>query len=158
VATVVIKRLDDAIAAGDPIRAVIRNTAINQDGKTAGITLPNQSAQESLIRSAYQNVGLDPRDTGYVEAHGTGTVAGDTIEIAAIASTFCSNGARDNELYVGSVKTNVGHLESASGLAGLIKAVLVIETGLIPPNINLETPKDGLNFEERKIKVRADNT
>jgi acyl transferase domain-containing protein len=150
----VVKRLDDAMAAGDPIRAIVRNTAINQDGKTAGITLPNQNAQESLIRSAYQSVGLNPKDTGYVEAHGTGTVAGDTIEIAAIASTFCNNGARDNQLFVGSVKTNVGHLESASGLAGLIKTVLVIEKGLIPPNLNLEVPKDGLLLEERKIKVR----
>lgn len=111
-----------------------------------------------MIRSAYQQVGLDPEDTGYVEAHGTGTVAGDTIEIAAIASTFCSNRTKDNELYVGSIKTNLGHLESASGLAALIKAVLVLERGFIPPNINFENPKDGLDLEERKIKVRPENT
>lgn len=149
----VIKRLDDAIAAGDPIRAIIRNTGINQDGKTAGITLPNQTAQEDLIRSTYSAVGLNPKDTGYVEAHGTGTVAGDTIEVAAIANTFTNNGARGNELYVGSVKTNLGHLESASGIAGLIKTVLVLEKGVIPPHLNFEKPKDGLNLEERKIKV-----
>jgi len=146
-----LKRIDDAIAAGDPIRAIIRNTAVNQDGKTAGITLPDQNAQEALISTAYKAAGLNPQDTPYVEAHGTGTVAGDTIEIAALANTFCKD--RKRPLFVGSVKTNLGHLESASGLAGVIKTVLMLERGLIPPHLNFQMPKDGLLLKERNIIV-----
>ncbi len=98
---------------------------------------------------------MDPRDTPYVEAHGTGTVAGDTIEIAAIANTFCRN--RKKPLFVGSVKTNLGHLESASGLAAVIKTVLALENGLIPPHLNFEVPKEGLFLEERNITVSRRN-
>ena len=152
-ATVVLKRLDEALANGDSIRGVIRNTAINQDGKTNGISLPNKQAQKDLVQSIYQSAGLDPVDTGYVEAHGTGTIAGDSAEVESIAEIFCKNGGREDELFVGSVKSNIGHLEAASGIAGLIKAVLVLEKGLIPPNINFEVPKVGLNMEARRIKV-----
>jgi acyl transferase domain-containing protein/NADPH:quinone reductase-like Zn-dependent oxidoreductase/SAM-dependent methyltransferase len=141
------------LANGDSVRGVIRNTAINQDGKTNGISLPNKQAQKDLVRSIYQSAGLDPHDTGYVEAHGTGTVVGDDAEIESIAEIFCENGKRNDELFVGSVKSNIGHLEAASGIAGLIKAVLVLEKGWIPPNINFEVPKDGLNLNARKIKV-----
>lgn len=114
---IVLKRLNDALAAGDPIRAVIRNTASNQDGKTNGITFPNSAAQEDLIRFAYSSANLDPDDTGYVEAHGTGTLAGDKAEIDAIGKVF-GNRNPENPLYIGSVKGNIGHLENASGIAG----------------------------------------
>lgn len=111
-ATIVLKRLDKALEDGDHIRGVIRNSSINQDGKTNGISLPNKQAQKDLVRSIYQSTGLDPRDTGYVEAHGTGTVVGDNAEIESIAELFCENGKREDDVYVGSVKTNIGHLEA----------------------------------------------
>ncbi|SPO04420.1 related to lovastatin nonaketide synthase [Cephalotrichum gorgonifer] len=130
VATLLLKRLDEAIADGDPIRAVIRNTGVNQDGKTNGISYPSQESQQELAESVYAEAGLDPRDTGYVEAHGTGTAAGDKIEMGAIRSVFCRD--RDSELLVGTVKANLGHLESTSGLAAVIKAVLALERGVVP--------------------------
>lgn len=153
VATLVLKRLDDALEAGDNIRVVIRGTGVNQDGKTAGIFLPDQIAQENLSRSIYDAIGLDPLDTAYVEAHGTGTVVGDATEIKSIANTFC-NKNRKTPLYVGSIKPNIGHLESASGIAGLLKGILAIEKGQIPPNVNLKTIKKELDLENRNIKVR----
>ena len=148
---VVLKRLKDAQEAGDSVRAIIRGTGVNQDGKTPGITLPNQEAQQSLIQSVYLGAGLDPKDTGYVEAHGTGTVAGDITEVKSIVNSFCTG--RKTPLYIGSIKSNIGHLESASGIAGLIKAVLVLEKGFIPPNVNLEDVKKDLGLDAQKIKV-----
>lgn len=153
VGCVVLKRLDDAVRDGDVIRSIILNTGSNQDGKTNGISLPNQFAQEDLIKATYAAIGLDTKDTGYVEAHGTGTQAGDKIEIAAIANTFTEGKDRHEQLVVGSVKTNIGHLESASGIAGLIKTVLAMERGVIPPHLNFEKEKEGINLVERKIKV-----
>jgi acyl transferase domain-containing protein len=113
-AMVVLKRLDDAVRDGDNIRGIIRNSGVNHDGTTPGITLPNRDAQQTLINSVYQRAGLDPRDTAYIEAHGTGTAVGDVEEISAIQSIFEKN--RDSQhapLYVGSIKPNIGHLESA---------------------------------------------
>ena len=153
VATVVLKRLDDALKAGDSVRAVIRHTGVNQDGKTSGIALPNQQAQESLVRGMYQELDFDPLDVQYIEAHGTGTVAGDITEMKSISNVFCSGGRRKSPLYVGSVKSNIGHLESTSGLAGLIKTVMILEKGYIPPNINLEDVKSGLEDQIQQIKV-----
>jgi acyl transferase domain-containing protein len=117
-ATLVLKRLDDAILAGDNIRSIIRNTAVNQDGKTIGISLPNEQAQKDLVRDIYNSAGLNPLDCFYVEAHGTGTIVGDKAEIDSIAEVFCDDGKRVNDIYVGSIKSNIGHLEAASGLAG----------------------------------------
>ncbi|KAH7012488.1 uncharacterized protein B0I36DRAFT_299658 [Microdochium trichocladiopsis] len=152
VATVIIKRLSNALEDNDNIHAIIRNTASNQDGKTNGITLPNPDSQESLMRNIYHTAGLDPRDTLYVEAHGTGTVAGDAAEIKSIGNVF-SEHKRERDLFVGSVKTNLGHTEATSGLAGLIKAVLVLQKRQIPPNLNFERPKPGLNLEQRQIAI-----
>lgn len=146
----VLKRLDDALKAGDRVRGIIRNVAIGQDGKTVGITLPSQDAQEKLIRSTYQAVGLDPLGTELVEAHGTGTVVGDHTEIQAIGNVFSN---RTRSLYVGSVKGNIGHLENVSGIAGLIKAILALENASIPPSVNFKQPKSGLDLEKRGIKV-----
>ena len=153
VTTVLLKRLDDALREGDCIRAIIRNTAVNQDGKTNGITLPSQSAQESLQKSIYQSVGLDPGHTCYVEAHGTGTEAGDLAELQGISNVFCKATHRSSTLYVGSIKSNIGHLESSSGLAGLIKTVLVLEKGYIPPNADFRTIKPNLKLKDWKLRV-----
>ncbi|KAI0432409.1 putative polyketide synthase [Xylaria sp. FL1042] len=156
VAALVIKRLSDALAANDPIRAVIRETALNQDGKTDTITTPSGAAQVELMRECYRRAGLDPRGTQYFEAHGTGTQAGDPIEAGAMAAIFSGGEGRDNEahfLRIGSVKTNIGHTEAASGLAAIIKGVLCLEKGLIPPSVNYETPNPKLKLEEWRLKV-----
>ncbi|EHA21280.1 hypothetical protein ASPNIDRAFT_118598 [Aspergillus niger ATCC 1015] len=136
VGAVVIKRLDDAIADGDSVRAVIRSSSSNQDGRTPGILQPSKDAQVRLIRDTYQKAGLDMGVTRYFEAHGTGTPIGDPIEARAIGTAFRSYRSEQAPLYVGSVKSNIGHLEGASGIAGFIKAVLVLEKGFIPPNSN----------------------
>ncbi|KAI0377221.1 putative polyketide synthase [Hypomontagnella monticulosa] len=156
VATVIIKRLSDALAANDPIRAVIRETALNQDGKTDTITTPSGAAQEELMRECYRRAGLDPRGTQYFEAHGTGTQAGDPIEAGAMAKVFGGGEGRDdkeNFLRIGSVKTNIGHTEAASGLAAIVKGVLCLEKGMIPPCVNYETPNPKLKLDEWHLKV-----
>lgn len=151
--SLVLKPLDAAIRDRDNIRAIIRNSGSNQDGKTNGITFPSGEAQADLMRSVYQSAGLDPLDTSYVEAHGTGTAAGDPVEAQAIASVFAERREIDNPLYVGSVKTNIGHLEAASGLAAIVKTVFALEEGVIPPNIHFEIPNKEIPLEEWKIKV-----
>ena len=153
VATIILKRLDDALSSGDNIRTVIRHTGVNQDGKTAGIALPNQQAQESLVRGMYQELDIDPLDVQYIEAHGTGTVAGDATEMKSISRIFCNADRRQSPLYVGSVKSNIGHTECTSGLAGLIKTILILEKGYIPPNVNLEETKSSLKDQIQQIKV-----
>ncbi|KAF7547181.1 hypothetical protein G7Z17_g7924 [Cylindrodendrum hubeiense] len=144
VATLVLKRLDDALEDSDPIRAVIRNTGVNQDGKTNGITYPSEESQEILARAVYLQAGLDPKETAYIEAHGTGTIAGDKIELGAIQKVFCPN--KNSELYVGSVKANMGHLECTSGLAAIIKTALILEKGYIPSVPSLVNLKKSLQF------------
>ncbi|KAL7817789.1 polyketide synthase [Trichoderma gracile] len=150
VATIVMKRLSDALAAGDPIRAVIRSSLLNQDGKTETITTPSLEAQIDLIRQCYARAGLDPRDTQYFEAHGTGTQAGDTIEARAIATVFSYN---QDPLLIGSIKTNIGHTEAASGLASIIKTALALEKGVIPASINFEKPNPKLSLEDWHLKL-----
>ncbi|PFH57373.1 hypothetical protein XA68_15148 [Ophiocordyceps unilateralis] len=130
---ILIKRLDDAIRNQDPIRAVIRSTALNSDGKTAGLPLPSLESHERLIRKAYQMAGLDPSQTRFFECHGTGTVIGDPLEATAVANVF-----REHGTYIGSTKPNFGHSEGASGITSLIKAVLALEKELIPPNMHFK--------------------
>ncbi|TIC96982.1 Compactin diketide synthase mokB [Colletotrichum higginsianum] len=134
----ILKPLDAALRDGDTVRAVVLASAANEDGRTPGISLPNSEAQQALIRTAYENAGVDPAETGYVEAHGTGTQAGDPLEARAILKTIGDLPGRTSELYVGSVKTNIGHLEGAAGVAGIIKAALAVERGLIPQNLWFE--------------------
>lgn len=153
VASLVLKPLEDALRDGDPIRAVIRESVVNQDGRTAGITLPSREAQENLIRLAYAKSGLDPRDTGYVEAHGTGTRAGDPLEAGALSTVLGQGRPTGKPLYIGSVKTNIGHLEGTSGLAGIIKAVLTLERGVILPSLNFEKPNERIPLDELNLKV-----
>ncbi|KFY29675.1 hypothetical protein V494_08556 [Pseudogymnoascus sp. VKM F-4513 (FW-928)] len=137
IATVVLKKLSDALADGDHIECIIRETGINQDGRTQGITVPSSEAQAALIRRTYARAGLDltnPADRPqFFEAHGTGTKVGDPKEAAAIHSTF--GGSSNDPLYVGSIKTVIGHTEGAAGLAGLLKASLSLQAGVIPPNM-----------------------
>lgn len=154
VATIVLKRLDEALQAGDPVRAVIRATGVNQDGRTSGIAFPSQEAQERLVRSVYDASGMSPQDVDYVEAHGTGTIAGDATETKSIANIFTAKGQRESALFMGSVKSNFGHLESSSGIAGLIKTVLALEKRRIPPNVDLRELKHGIDLETWNIKVR----
>ncbi|KAL8902296.1 MAG: hypothetical protein Q9207_004780 [Kuettlingeria erythrocarpa] len=153
IAAVVLKRLPDALSHGDPIHAIIRNTGVNQDGKTNGITMPSQRAQEALYRSVYTSAGIDPTETCYVEAHGTGTVAGDSVELQAVAEVFCKNRDPGKPLYLGSIKSNIGHLESSSGLAGLIKAILVLKKNLVPPNADFQNPRQALSLLSHHISV-----
>lgn len=151
-ACVVLKRLSDALADGDAIRAVIRSCAVNQDGRTQGITAPNPQAQEALVRKTYAMAGLDLARTVYVEAHGSGTSLGDSIESTTLSKIF-KRDLRDGPLLVGSVKTNIGHLENVSGLAALIKAILIIEKGCIPPSLNFEKPAPGSAIDDSKLEV-----
>src|ERR1700757_1192391 len=129
---VLLKRLSQAIADGDPIQGVIIGTAMNQDGHTNGISLPSPEAQTRLVEDACKDAGILPIQIGFVEAHGTGTAVGDPIEAHALAEALCKD--RSAPLPIGSVKTNVGHLETAAGIAGLLKAMLVLEHGKIPPS------------------------
>ena len=155
---VVIKPLAKAIEDGDTIRAVIRATASNQDGRTSGITQPSDGAQEQLIRRAYLDGGLDMERTRYFEAHGTGTPLGDPIEAKAIHSAFKNSRPPGQPLYIGAVKSNIGHLEGASGLAGLIKSILVLENGIIPPNIWFERVNPKIPVEDWGIDFPVQNT
>lgn len=148
----VIKKLSDALRDQDTIRAIIRGTHINQDGKTPSITVPSANAQASLIRDTYRKAGLDLSGTGYFEAHGTGTPQGDFQEMSAIAEAFQHRGP-DNALYVGSVKTNVGHGEGLAGVNGLIKSVLMLERGEIPPLAGFEKLNPRLRLDDWNLKL-----
>nr|ALQ32778.1 putative polyketide synthase [Fusarium babinda] len=153
VATIIIKPLEDALRDNDPIRAVIRETALNQDGKTPTITSPNEEAQAALMRSCYERAGLDPSETAYVEAHGTGTRTGDPIEARAIHEVLGSKRTSNIPLLIGSVKSNIGHTEAASGLAGVIKVVMSLEKGIIPPNYDFQVPNANIPFDKFNMKV-----
>lgn len=139
VGVVVLKLLDRAIADGDPIRAVIHGTAVNQDGRSNGLTAPNPVRQKAVIRAACADAGIAPGELGYVEAHGTGTRVGDPLEIEALGAALSDARPPGTRCIVGAGKTNIGHLEAAAGIAGLIKAALVVESGLIPRNLNFKT-------------------
>ncbi|KAL8724620.1 MAG: hypothetical protein Q9181_006748 [Wetmoreana brouardii] len=152
VAVLLLKPLDTAIRDKDNIRALIRKTGVNQDGKTNGITFPSVKAQAKLIQSVYRAAGFDPADTDYIKAHGTGTAAGDPVEAEALSRAF-TKGRRDEPLIVGSVKTNIGHLEAASGLAGIIKTIYTLERGVIPPSINFEIPNKNIPLDDWSLKV-----
>ena len=148
---VVLKRLSDALLAGDPIHGVVRSSAAGQNGRSNNITSPNTCAQQSLIRSAYKAVGVKPQETVYVEAHGTGTSAGDIAEMEALQQCFCQG--RVKPLLVGSIKANVGHLESTSGLAGLLKVLLVLKRGQIPAMPGFQSLKSKLRSHSTFIEV-----
>jgi acyl transferase domain-containing protein/NADPH:quinone reductase-like Zn-dependent oxidoreductase len=152
VCAVVIKRQSDAVRDGNRIRCVVRATGSNHDGTKKGITVPSSEAQEDMIRRTYQLAGLNPDDTHFFECHGTGTKVGDPNETRAVGNVFATP-TRSQDLIIGSIKSNVGHLEGAAGLAGMIKAVLAIERGLIPPQMHFDTPNPDIKFKEWKLKV-----
>jgi pyochelin synthetase len=146
----IFKRLADAVADGDRVLAVVRGSALNQDGRSAGLTAPNGLAQEAVIRKALANAGLDLDDIDYVEAHGTGTALGDPIEMHALKSVFAG---RDRPLYVGSVKTNIGHTEAAAGVAGLIKAVQMLRHQELPPTLHFHQMNPHIELGAVDIRV-----
>lgn len=154
VGIMVLKRLSKAIEDGDTVRAVIRGTSVNQDGRTPALTQPSTAAQAAAIRKAYDQIGLDLSKTRYFEAHGTGTAVGDPIEVAGIAEAFSTHLSATTPMYVGSVKANIGHLEPCSGIAGMIKAILVLEKGIIPPNAMLKNLNPGISADKLHLKVK----
>ena len=155
---VVLKRLTDAVAAGDNILAVIRGSAVNQDGRSNGLTAPNGLAQESVIRTALSNGSVDPSLVSYVEAHGTGTSLGDPIEVQALGSVLAGSRNAGQRLKIGSLKTNIGHLEAAAGVAGLMKAVLILQHKQIPPHLHFETPNPYIPWDQLPIDVPTELT
>ncbi|WP_256804727.1 type I polyketide synthase, partial [Frankia sp. ACN10a] len=154
---VLLKRLSSALADGDTIHAVIRGGAVNSDGATDGLTLPSADAQERVLRQAARAAGVDTRDIQYVELHGTGTPVGDPIEAAALGRAFGAGRAADAPLHVGSAKTNVGHLEGASGIVGLLKTVLAISRRELPPSLHFATPNPDIAFDELRLRVQTDH-
>jgi len=150
---IVLKRLRDAQADGDRVLALIRGSAVNQDGRTSGFTVPNGLAQRALIREALARAALAPADVDFVEAHGTGTALGDPIELEALAEVLAGGRAGDQPLLVGSVKTNIGHLEAAAGVAGLIKAVLALVHELIPPQLHFRSLNPRVELRGAPVEV-----
>ena len=154
---VLLKPLARAVADGDHIYAVLRGSTVNQDGRTPTLTAPSDVAQTAMLNSLLEQTGIDPEDVGYVEAHGTGTPVGDPIEASAIGRVFGA-GRVDRLVLVGSFKPNLGHLESASGIAGLIKIVLSAHHGVVPPNLNFERPNPNIPFDALGLKVPVEPT
>ncbi|MEL6108482.1 MAG: type I polyketide synthase, partial [Planctomycetota bacterium] len=153
---VLLKRLEDAVRDGDSIYAVIRGSATNQDGRTEGMTVPSEESQTALIKSALSTAGLRAAEISYVEAHGTGTPVGDPIEARAIAAGFGTQ--RNTECHVGSVKTNIGHLEAGAGIASVIKVALALKHRRLPAHLNLQTPNPKIDFRSSRLRVPTETT
>ena len=155
---VVLKRLSDALADNDNILALIRGTAVNQDGFSSGLTVPNKLAQEAVVRAALANAGVKPAQVSYIEAHGTGTSLGDPIEVRALAAVLGEGRTQDSPFFLGSVKTNIGHLEAAAGIAGLIKVVLALQHQEIPPHLHFQIPSPNIAWHELPAVVPTQRT
>ncbi|MEU1630534.1 type I polyketide synthase, partial [Streptomyces sp. NPDC020096] len=153
---IVLKPLSRALADGDPVYCVIRGSAVNHDGAGDGLTVPNPSAQADNLRQAYQRAGVAPGDVQYVELHGTGTKVGDPVEAAALGAVLGAGRTPGSPLVVGSVKTNIGHLAAAAGIAGLLKTVLAIRHRKIPPSLNFEAPNPRIPLDEWNLRVQQD--
>jgi len=152
-AVVVLKRLSDAERDGDAVLALIRGTAVRQDGESAGFTAPSGIAQEAMMRAALANAALEPGDIQYVEAHGTGTPLGDPIEMASIAEVFGPSHSPRDPLPVGSLKTNIGHMEAAAGIGGVVKTVLQLRHGILFPHLNLDKPSSRIAWDTWPVRV-----
>ncbi|QSQ18101.1 SDR family NAD(P)-dependent oxidoreductase [Myxococcus landrumensis] len=150
---VVLKRLSDALADKDPVLAIIRGSAVNHDGPSGGLTVPSGPAQEGVIRKALACAGVEPTRVSYVEAHGTGTPLGDPIEVRALQKVFAPGRERSHPLRLGSIKTNIGHLEAAAGIAGLMKVVLMLQHREIPPHLHLQAPNKAIAWEELPLAI-----
>ncbi len=153
VGVVVLKPLAQALADGDPIYALIRGTAVNQDGRTTGIALPSQTAQIAMLREAYRHAGVAPGQVQYVEAHGTGTAVGDPIEAQALGTVLSTQRPDGRVCFMGSVKTNIGHMEAGAGIVGLIKTALALRYGAIPPHLHLREPNPRIPFAALKLRL-----
>ncbi|MBU8894069.1 type I polyketide synthase [Corallococcus sp. M34] len=149
----VLKRLSDALRAGDPVLALVRGSAVNHDGQSGGITVPNGPAQEKLLRQALASARVSPRDLDYLEAHGTGTPLGDPIEVRAIDAVFGGDRPAQAPLLIGSVKTNIGHLEAAAGVAGVMKLVLALQHEELPAHLHLRTPNPRIAWDASRVAV-----
>ena len=149
----VLKRLSDAIRDGDQVFAVVRGSAVNQDGRSNGLMAPNPAAQAAVLRAACADAGVQPLEVDYVEAHGTGTLLGDPIEARALGAVYGRGRQPDAPLLAGAVKTNLGHLEAAAGIVGLIKATLAVQHGMIPANLHFEEPNSHIPFDQLRLKV-----
>jgi acyl transferase domain-containing protein len=157
-AMIALKRLSDALAAGDPILAVIRGSAVNSDGRSSGLTVPNGPAQEAVLRKALANAGLKAADIDYVEAHGTGTRLGDPIEVEALGAVLGAGRPAGSPLRIGSVKTNLGHTEAASGLAGLLKTAMALRHETLPPSLHFSKPNPRIDWERLPVVVQEGST
>lgn len=149
----VLKRLSDALDSRDNILATIRGSAVNQDGPTSGFTVPNSASQQQVIRQALRNAQLNPSQVSYIEAHGTGTPLGDPIELRSLAEVFAQDGARKEPLAIASVKTNIGHLASAAGISGVMKAILQLQHQQIAPHLHLKQPTSKFNWQETSFYI-----
>ncbi len=150
---IILKRLDDAVRDGDNILAVVKGSAINQDGKSNGLTAPNSLAQQAVIRQALSNAGVIAQDISYIEAHGTGTKLGDPIEVNSLKAVLTSDERQEAICYLASVKTNIGHLEAAAGIAGLIKTVLSLQHSTIPPHLNCNSLNPHIDFTNTPLTI-----
>ncbi|MBL8164257.1 MAG: type I polyketide synthase [Anaerolineae bacterium] len=158
-AVLVLKRLSQALADGDPIYALIRGSAVNNDGKTSGfLATPGSEGQEDMLRKAYANAGISPGQVQYVEAHGTGTNAGDPVEIGALGAVLAEGRAPGSVCMLGSVKTNFGHTEGAAGLAGLIKVALSLKHQMLPASLHFQTPSPKIAWDEIPVRIQAQRT
>ncbi len=155
---IVLKRLSDALRDGNRVLAVVRGSAVNQDGRSNGLMAPNPAAQMAVLRAAYADAGVDLRDVDYIEAHGTGTLLGDPIEARALGTVLGRGRPVDDPLLIGSVKSNLGHMEAAAGVAGLAKAVLALDRGTIPATVGYANPNPHIPFESLRLKVVAEQT
>ncbi len=151
---ILLKPLEDAVADNDPIYAVVRGSAVNNDARTSGsFGTPGVRGQEAMLRQAYRTAGVDPREVRYVEAHGTGTKRGDPVEVRALSNVLCENRPEDDTLLIGSVKTNVGHMEAAAGIGGLVKTALVLDRGLVPPSLHFKEPNPNIPWDRLPIRI-----
>ncbi|MEU9736289.1 thioester reductase domain-containing protein [Streptomyces sp. NPDC048002] len=153
---VVLKRYSDALRDGDPVLALVRGSAVNHDGRSSGLTVPNPAAQQGVIRGALEQAGIAPGEVDYVEAHGTGTALGDPIELRALQAVIGRNRPADSPLKVGSIKTNIGHLESAAGIAGVLKLVLALQHGQLPPHLHFNEPNPNVDWGKLNVEVTKD--
>jgi len=150
---IVLKRLSDALADGDEVLAQIKGSAVNHDGASGGLTVPNGPAQERMIRQALDSAGVQPEQVDYIEAHGTGTALGDPIEMGALGKVFAAGRDAEKPLVVGSAKTNFGHLEAAAGVAGLIKVVLAMQHEAIPPHLHFAEPSPHIDWQNLAVDI-----
>ena len=155
---VVLKRLGEAKADGDRIWGVIRGSAVNQNGASAGPTVPNGPVQERVIEEALSRAGVSPSDVDYLEAHGSASELGDTIEVQSAAAVYGKGREADHALLIGSVKTNIGHLEPAAGVAGLIKVILAMHQGVIPRHLHFRDPNPNLEWNRLPVRVTSEAT